>query len=239
MRIQGKRKLLAGLAVGLVSTISVAATAAAQDDPNLRTPGIYVVEQEGVEVHFVVGDAAWGDVVATLGALREGEAEYNDAIAEELWAGRNDNPPIFLFEVARRSVDSNPERALEAYFLGRVRSIYDASRCLDSTAAGVVNVATEYAGPEVVQLMSERMAEVPALLEQIAMSGEAFTGQASPWWACSFGNSAYYAALNGDPISGPEWLKLETNWPAIRDSVTTNIQANADIVRQALAAQSE
>ena len=60
--------LTLGLGLGVVAPASAQGNAA---DPNYRTPGIYIVEQDDVEAHFVVGDGAWGDVIATLAALRE------------------------------------------------------------------------------------------------------------------------------------------------------------------------
>ena len=227
-----------GLAGASAALAQDAGSAAASDpssvDPNYRTPAIFVVEQEGAEAHFVIGEGAWGDVIATLGVLRESPRENDAAIIQQLWGARDENPPVFLFEVARRAVESQPELALEAYLLGRIRAIYDAQRCVDSSALGVVNASTQYAGEDVLDLMAERLASVPGLLESFIATDSAFTGQASPWWACSFSDSVYFAAVNEAPLTGPEWLKVEANWPSIRADVAENVQANATLVRAAV-----
>ncbi|MBO6848346.1 MAG: hypothetical protein QUV02_02550 [Maricaulis sp.] len=207
--------------------------AVAQDDPNARTPSLYVVEQENVRAEFVVGNAAWGDILATLSSLRSEEASDNPNITDELWARRNENPPVFLFEVARRFAATDPERAVEAYFLGRARSVYDASRCVDSTSVDVVDMASQFAGEAITEILTTRLDLVEGVLQSMLDSGEVFTSTASPWWACSFGQSAYYAAVNGATLSGNEWLKVETVWPSIQDTVRNNLRGNILLVRAA------
>ena len=64
-----------------------------------------------------------------------------------------------------------------------------------------------------------------------------FSSNASPWWACSFGDSAYYAATNSAPMTGPEWLKLETNWPSIETDVSASLSEDAARLRASLAEQ--
>lgn len=227
MRILGGLVLAAGLS---------AAAMAQHDDPNYRTPQIFTVEQGEMQAHFIIGDMAWGDVTATLAALRENGPENDAAIIQQLWDARDQNAPVFLFEVSRRAAQSDPQLAIEAYFLGRSRSIYDAARCIDSTAFGVVDLATQYAGEDVVALMQERLGDLPVIVDRIVEEGSAFNGQASPWWACSFGESAYIAAINDAPMTGPEWLKVEANWPGIRLDVENNLRSNAARLRQVLAA---
>lgn len=207
--------------------------AAAQDDPNARTPSLYVIEQDSVRAEFVVGDAAWGDVLATVSAVRGGDDANNQDIIDQLWERRDENPPVFLFEVARRVVATDPERAVEAYFLARARSVYDASRCVDSTATDVVEMASQFAGPEVTDVLTNRLDLVENVLRRMLDNGEVFSSTASPWWACSFGQSAYYAAVNGATMSGDEWLKVETVWPSIQDTVRNNLRGNILLVQAA------
>lgn len=212
-------------------------TAAAQDDPNLRQPGLYQFEQDGEIIQMVVGDAAWGDALGTLGVLRNAADDQSQVIIDQLWEGRHDNPSIFLFEVARRAALTNPELALEAFFLGRARTLYDLRRCVDSTGMEALNVASGYAGQDIGDLMTTNFEAMEDALERILASGEVFSATASPWWACSYGTAAYYAALNGAVMTGPEWLKTEAQWPRIQDEVTANIQSNLALVRAGLDAQ--
>tara|TARA_R110002051_G_scaffold308629_3_gene380633 strand:- start:72186 stop:72863 length:678 start_codon:yes stop_codon:yes gene_type:complete len=209
------------------------------EDANMRHPAIMTVPDEGTESQFVVGDAAWGDVLVTLATLHGADADRGSAIADQLWQRRDINPPIFLFEVARLTVETDPDRALQAYFLGRARTIYDASRCIDSTALAVVTASSQQAGPAVTALMNSDTARMEAALRGVIESGEVFTGQASPWWACSYGNSAYYAAINNADMPGAEWLKVEGVWPALRTAITHNMSDNLARVREGQLAQEQ
>jgi hypothetical protein len=220
-----------------VSSLLIATPAAAQDDPHAHSPGLYSVEQGEATAQFVVGDGAWGDIIATLGAIRGAEAEQNQAIIDQLWARRDINPPIFLFEVARRTVTSNPERSLEAYFLGRARVMYDAARCVDSSAMGIVDASTNFAGEDVVALMGDDGARLESVFSQVYESGALFTSQVSPWWACSYGDSAYFAAANNATISGAEWLKTEVQWAEIRQRISDNMLGNLELMQAGLAVQ--
>lgn len=233
-----KAVICAAAALGLGAPVSAVWAQDSEEltvpGPNYRIPSLYRVDEDGVEAFLIVGQGAWGDTIATLAALREIGPERDAAIIEQLWRERDTNPPLFLFEVARRAVATQPDLALEAYMLGRVRTIYDASRCLDSTAIDVVDVATQYAGEAVIDVMAERLSTVPAMLEGFLSNGDAFASQASPWWACSFSDSVYLAAVNGAPMTGPEWLKVEAVWPSIQADVSENVQANATLVRAAV-----
>jgi len=208
---------------------------ASQTDPNLRTPQIYEVELENGNVSaWVVGEAAYGDVVNTILGLHLADAEQDQLIQDQLWQRRDTNSPVFLYEITRRAVASNPERALEAYFLARSRILYDAARCVDSSAMGVVDAASEYVGDELVNLINSDMVMVERVLSNLAESGEMFTSQASPWYACSFGDAAYFAATNGVSLPGAEWLKTEVRWQDARDSVEYNIRGTLAVIQAGL-----
>ena len=206
-----------------------------QTDPNLRTPQVYEVQLENGNVSaWVVGDAAYGDVVNTILGLHLADAEQDQLIQDQLWERRDINAPMFLYEITRRAVTSNPERALEAYFLARSRILYDATRCVDSSAMGVVDAASEYVGDELVDLINSDMLMVERVLSNLADSGEMFTSQASPWYACSYGDAAYFAATNGVSMPGLEWLKTEVRWQEARDSVEYNILGTLAVIQASL-----
>ena len=222
----------------ILACLMLATPAWAQDaDPNLRHPTILAIDgEDGVQSQFVIGDGAWGDMLGTLGGLRNADPAQSAGVAEQLWAQRDRNAPLFLFEVARLTAETNPERALEAYFLGRARAIYDVSRCVDSSAFAVVDVASGEAGEAVSELLRSDAAGIEAALTTVIESGSAFTGQASPWWACSFGNAAYLAAVNEAEMPGAEWLKVESLWPGLRETITASMNANLAMIREAATA---
>lgn len=234
MRVAG----VLSLALALTAGPAVAQDNTSGDaDPNLRRPQIHTIEIEGTQVQYVVGETAWGNVYGALARLAQLPEENSVAISQQLWAERDNNPPIFLMEVARRSVTTNPELAIEAYMLGRVRTIYDISRCLDSSSAGILNIATAYAGEEVEQLLNERLETVSSVLETMYSAGTAYTSQASPWWACSYGTSAYTAASNGAEMTGPEWLKVQSRWATEQSNINANLLSQINLLRSALAAR--
>ncbi|OLF74112.1 hypothetical protein AWH62_08220 [Maricaulis sp. W15] len=234
------------ISAGVLAAACAAGGAMAQDpaadaaaDPNARSPEIVVVplgEEEG-EAHFVVGQMAWGDVLGILNQIQEQSSEQTITTAQNLWGARNENPPFFLFELARLTAESDPAFAVQAYFLGRSRTMYDAARCLDSSAVDVINEASAYAGVTVLEVIASRPELTIAAIEGIIESGSAFSGEASPWWACSFGTNAYFAAVNGQTLSGNEWLIVENRWPSVRDRISSNLQNNLDMMRNAVAAE--
>ena len=252
------KTLLGVLCLGLAPALSVTATGAvaAQDesavpdslpeygtpeDPNARTPQILTVDGqteagEPLQLDYIVGEGAWGDVLALVTQIRSNDdPAQNEAIAQELWASRDLNPPIFLFEYARRMVDVDPDAALYGYLLARSRTIYDVDRCLDSTAAPSLMQAVIF-GEEAEALM-EDYGRLEAQLSALYSSGEAFTGQHSPWWICSTAQSVYFAALEGDTLSGQEWLKSSTRWGRAQDLVNQNLQESIALARAAQAVE--
>lgn len=229
--------MLRRIALASLAAATMAGGAIAQTDDGSRTPQLLQSEvEEGVISVFVVGQGAFGDVFieATMmnGLPRERDAE----IASRVWQERDTVAPVFLMEAARRYASYAPEQALYAYFLARMRIIYDARRCVDSTALQTVDLVDQLAQADIAPLMTDAEM-VHAQLSAVYSSGEAFTGSASPWWICSSGDSAFYAAQNGATLTRDEWLKLESQWPAIRDSMNENMLANIQAFATALAEQ--
>ncbi|WP_323763070.1 hypothetical protein [Maricaulis sp.] len=229
------------IASGLLTASLAVGIAGAQDasaDANARSPEIVIVPLGGEEgeAHFVVGEMAWGDVLGLLNQLQSGTGDSVLEVAQTLWSSRDLNPPFFLFELARLTAESDPEFAVQAYFLGRSRTMYDAARCLDSSALDVINEASAYAGETVVQVIASRPELTIAAIEHVIETDGAFASQASPWWACSFGTNAYFAAVNGQTLTGDEWLMVESRWPSVRERVSVNLQNNLDMMQAAVAA---
>lgn len=232
------RKLMTGLAA--TALLAVPALAQSQEqagDPNLRLPQIYTFEQDGAQVEIVVGQAAFGDALTALGAAQAAEEE-NASVINEFWTRRNEVPPILLFEVARRSAaDGNIDQAFDAYLLGRARTLYDALRCVDTSSLGVLDLASSFAGPEITQLMGADLGRTEAALVRLLDGGDMFSSEASPWWACSYGDSAYHAAVNNASMTGPEWLKVEMLWPEAQEMVQAYFVRDLTLVRETMASQ--
>ena len=239
--MKSRSSLLKRIAAGVLATSLVGGAGLASDeatDPNARSPEIVIVPvgEDGSEAHFVVGDMAWGDVLGILNQLQNQPSEQTIEVAQTLWTSRDVNPPFFLFELARLTAESDPTFAVQAYFLGRSRTMYDAARCLDSSALDVINEASAYAGDAVVQVIANRPELTIEAIEHVIETEGAFASEASPWWACSFGSSAYFAAVNGDTLAGDEWLIVESRWPSVRSRIEANLQNNLTMMRDAVAA---
>jgi len=226
------------IGAGILAAACAAGAGLAQevgDDVNARSPDLVIVPLGGDagEAHFVVGQLAWGDALGLLNQIQSQTEITSADMVQRLWSARDETPPLFLFELARQTAQSDPEFAIEAYFLARSRTMYDASRCLDSSALDVINEASAYAGEAVVELIATYPEFTVGAIEAIIETGAAFAGTASPWWACSFGANAYFAAVNEQTLSGDEWLMVEGRWPSIREQISVNLQANLNVMRAA------
>ena len=238
--IENKGVVMRRMMILLGCLMATAPALAQTTDPDTRHPAIMVVpEDDGTESQFVVGEGAWGDVLATIARLQALDTDQSAAVADELWARRDENAPIFLFEVARLTAATDPDFALRAYFLARARTIYDASRCVGPSALAVVTSASNQAGDEVYALLAGDSARLEAALQSVIESGEVFNSQYSPWWACSFGNAAYFAAVNRAEMPRDEWLKVESTWQPLRNAITNNLNSNLTMIRDGQLARSQ
>lgn len=226
---------LVRLACGFLAALSLAATASAQEFGGTRNPELMEITlSDGSRTHFVVGQYAWGELLAEMGTLRGEAASRDREIAEQLYAARNTIPPGMLFESARRYAAFDPEQAVYVFLLARARTLYDALRCVDSTATEGIPVITDMAGNEVAALMNineegggaARTERMQRALQRLLDSGEIFTGTFSPWWICSASDSAFFAAVNEAAMPQDEWLKQQAVWPTVQEQVRRNIREN-------------
>jgi len=232
---------------GFLAAASFAGLASAQIEVGgVRNPVLTEVTlSDGNTTHFVVGDAAWGDVLAEMGVMR-GESELRDReIAEQLYNSRDTIPAAYLFEAARRYASFDPDQAVYVFFLARARTLYDAMRCLDSTATNGVALVSDMAGGEVAAFMNisddgmafENVTRMQAALDRLQENGEAFTGGFSPWWICSASDSVFFAAVNEASMPENEWLKQRNIWPSSQGIVTRNIERNRALLAVTLGAR--
>ncbi|WP_421792127.1 hypothetical protein [Hyphobacterium sp.] len=222
---------------GLLAAIMMSGLAAAQNTEfgGTRYPQLQEIQTpDGQVAQFVIGQSAWGEVLSEVGLLRAEPASRDREIAERLYSVRDTIPPAFLYESARRFASFNPDQSVYVFLLARARTIYDARRCVDSTAVHGLPVMTDMAGAEVAALMNittdgqitPRTQRMQAALDRLLSSNDIFNSTASPWWICSGSDSAYYAAANNAAMPQAEWLKGEALWPDIQQSVIRNIREN-------------
>ncbi|WP_420431777.1 hypothetical protein [Hyphobacterium sp.] len=220
---------------GLLAAISLAASVHAQEFGGTRNPELMEITlSDGSTTHFVIGQYAWGELLAEMGQLRGEAASRDREIADQLFAARDTIPPGMLFEAARRYASFDQEQAVYVFLLARARTLYDALRCVDSTATEGIPVITDMAGNEVVALMNineegggaARTERMQRALQRLLDSGETFNSTFSPWWICSASDSAFFAAVNAATMPQDEWLKQEVVWPTVQEQVRRNIREN-------------
>lgn len=232
---------------GLMAAASLAGLAFAQmEDGGTRNPVLTEVTlADGNTTSFVVGDGAWGEVLAEMGVMRGEDSIRDREIAEQLYNARNEIPAAYLFEAARRYASFDPDQAVYVFFLARGRALYDALRCLDSTATNGVPIVTDMAGGEVAAFMNisddgqafANVTRMQAALDRLQENGEIFTGGFTPWWICSASDSVYIAATNSAPMPENEWLKPREIWPSSRRLVEDNMERNRALLAVALGAR--
>lgn len=229
--------MLRRFALATVAIASLAGPALAQTDDGTRTPELMhsQIGENAVNI-MIVGQDAFGDVFMEVALLHDLPRDRDAEIASRIWEERNNTAPIFLMEAARRYASYAPEQALYAYFLARSRMIYDGQRCVDSTALEAIALVDQFAQEDIAPLMADAEM-VRAQLSEVYSSGETFTHTTSPWWICSSGDSAFYAAQNDATLTRNEWLKLPNQWPPIQDTIRNNMLANINALATAIAEQ--
>ncbi|MBI1237645.1 MAG: hypothetical protein GC188_13265 [Alphaproteobacteria bacterium] len=221
---------------GFLAAAAFAGLASAQMEVGgTRHPVLTEVElADGNTTHFVVGDGAWGEVLAEMGVMRGEDRSRDREIAEQLYNSRDVIPAAYLFEAARRYASFDPDQAVYVFFLARARTLYDALRCLDSTATNAVPIVSDMAGGDVAAYMNisddgaafGNVTRMQAALDRLQETGEAFTGEFTPWWVCSASDSVFIAASNEAPMPENEWLKPRDVWPGAQRAVEQNIERN-------------
>lgn len=76
----------------------------------------------------------WQDQARLFGDLAYVPPQRSAEVAAWERANADSLSPGFLFDLSTRLLDSNPAEALEWYAVAMMRGLYDANRCLDSTA---------------------------------------------------------------------------------------------------------
>lgn len=165
------------------------------------------------------------------GYTKEFEALHNRSMADSaliaasLKTAITKLPPPYLFELARRTFDTDKQEAITWYLLGIVRSRYDALRCTDKTSHQGVLFLPRLA-PRVARALKEdklltRKAAAAALERE---SG--FPADSNPYWICTHGLQAIGAAMERKPLE--DWWVAEERWPEIREKLRSSLRKLAE-----------
>lgn len=120
--------------------------------------------------------------------------------------------PVFLYEMARRLFTTDVEAALEWAQVGRLRSLYDALRCTDSTSVQGTRIIRGNAKNVFIYGMENKDAFKKSLLKAIERN-DLFTENVSPKWICSHGIKSFTA--EGQKI----WLVDPAKWEGIKQEI--------------------
>jgi hypothetical protein len=158
---------------------------------------------------------------ATFRELRT-RPDDDAAVIAQLKAGQLDQPPYFLLELARRLLPTDKAAATEYWLLARVRMLYDGQRCTDRSAMADFNMRF-FATPETEAITADRAA-MDAAAAKLLKRGDLFVGRADPWWICLHGIGSMGAGLAGEKLSRGDYLKPESEWPAIQQRLIASLE---------------
>jgi hypothetical protein len=200
--------------------------AAGQESP--RKPEV-TIERDGNITNFTsAGAGSWRPVITGVLKLREIPRESDAYVISTLTAEMDDLPPLYLYELVRRTCISDPERASYLFGLAGMRLRYDAYRCVDASAkAGVHATVFALQMPECGSMLSDLDLSLKSL-RKLRDAKELFSSKASPWWICSHGMAAMQAGLEKRTLDVAEWLKPESEWEKIREQVRGDIDYTID-----------
>ncbi|NFV78711.1 hypothetical protein [Magnetospirillum aberrantis] len=113
----------------------------------------------------------------------------------------------YLFDLARRLLPRDPDRALEWYVVAQVRGRYDAGRCVDDTAERAVSRLARQAN-SVLRYGEARRAEFAAAGQRAMARPDLLAHTVSPDWICAQGLSGMGGRSAGTTPPAT-WPKLE------------------------------
>lgn len=172
------------------------------------------------------GEGTFEVVMAAVHVLGQRPASEDRAIIEKLTRDKDTLPPPFLYELAARSFATNKLEAGYYFGLAGTRGRYDAFRCRDKTASAGIGMSLMVLDERLKPMMEYFRAHQKELAQAYRLvrdRNDGFNGKASPWWICSHGMMAVSAGMSGKALREEDWLKPESEWPAIRDSLNKGL----------------
>jgi hypothetical protein len=215
----GDKTARLSMTIGLMSMLACGRALA--QEPS-RTPTIEI-ETKGAVTDVTSGADGWSGIIKKVQALHQIPRDQDALVIAALTKNMDNLPPPYAYELARRLCISDPQRASDVFALAGQRMRYDALRCTDETAkSGVQLTLISLQMPECKAMLSNVDLHL-ASLRKLRDAKEAFASKASPWWICSHGMKAFGAAANKRTLAPSDWLKPESEWPAIRKQLKENI----------------
>jgi hypothetical protein len=209
--------------VAIVAAATCVVESAAQapaDGP--KRPGI-AVDRDGNFTNIRTVDPDSAQQMQLLATIRALPGNQNTSIIPWLSANAHKLLPSFAYELSRRLWDEGrKDEAFEWFAVGGARARYDAFRCVDRTAAqGVMYLPQQLAQNVVSGIPANREIYGKAGLRALARTDLFATPEVSPFWICAHGMAAITAGMEKRTLETAAWLKPESEWAGIRESVIT------------------
>lgn len=148
----------------------------------------------------------------------------NPELLAELTQTAVTRPTPYLYELARRLSDNDPDRALETYLLAAIRMTYDGLRCAEEFGFEAAGAWTQLMMPDLRFLLAGDISRFPSALRRALDAESKLPADTTPWWVCRSGMAAMAAASIGKP--GPLKLKPRSEWAALRRKARTFIESS-------------
>lgn len=148
----------------------------------------------------------------------------NIAIIKDLNAKMVDLPPPYIFELARRTFDSDPKEALILFWLGTLRAHTDATKCTDRSVLQSIRYWQNFV-PRIVKMLkiypqSSQQAKLIAIERD-----KAFLTDSSPRWICFSGKAAARAKAENRDFEF--WHQPRNEWRSLRKQIRLNMLKSA------------
>jgi len=214
-----RKLVLAALALSLAAA---PASLAQESWPGQAPDANVVIQRDGKITTVIVTDESTARMTRLFAELRALPNSSDDEVVFWITQNQLKLPPYFLYEAARRRLATDRAAALTWFLLAGVRARYDALRCADRSAGQNVVMLPQLA-PEVAQYAEAHRAESGRAGLLVMQRSDLFAHEASPWWICSQGIRNTVRALEGGRLDKAQWLKPDTEWPAMRTQLAAGL----------------
>lgn len=152
-------------------------------------------------------------------------AAFSDAaVAARLEREHASLPTPYTYELARRTVATDPAKALGWYMLARLRMSYDAGRCASPQALEALQGWDMLVHRDLAAVLRYAPAAQHQAAVDFALKEEARLPAATrPWWVCYASMEAFGTAMEKKPVALA--LRPAAEWPSIRDKAREAIKA--------------
>ncbi len=193
-----------------------------------KQPVLMARERVGVRVVDVRGPGTWRTTLDHVHRLSRAERLDDAEVARAIEARAAELPAPYLFELARRVVEEDPQRGLYWYALGQARTVYAGARCTDPSVqaniqATLIDLKPVSEKARVETFDNERL--YARILQQVRDQGPITDTTASPWWICSSGQRTLNAARRGGTLAKGDWLLPRADWPVARKAARDHLDA--------------